>query len=115
MLQTRTSDPLIDIGLLRHRPHVVTNVNSLLIGFAMFATFIALPRFVQAPTVTGYGYVATFVFGIGIGLAVAAQGSFTIAVVEQHQTGAAGGANTVVRTVGGALGAPIAANSATSG
>lgn len=170
--QTRRTDPLIDFDLLRHRTLLAVNANSLLIGFALFATFLTVPLLVQAPVGTGYGfaasvtaagiflmpaalgmlvggpaagrlararhprtplvlgaaliavgigllavehthrgwiYAAMAIFGIGIGLAVAAQGSLTVAAVHPTQTGAAGGANTVVRTVGGALGAQIAA------
>jgi EmrB/QacA subfamily drug resistance transporter len=47
--------------------------------------------------------------GIGIGLAFAALGNLIVQAVPTHQTGAAGGMNTVMRTIGGALGGQLAA------
>jgi EmrB/QacA subfamily drug resistance transporter len=47
--------------------------------------------------------------GIGIGLAFAALGNLIVQAVAPHQTGAAGGMNTVMRTIGGALGGQLAA------
>jgi EmrB/QacA subfamily drug resistance transporter len=47
--------------------------------------------------------------GIGIGLAFAALGNLVVQAVSAHQTGAASGMNTVMRTIGGALGGELAA------
>ncbi|MGO9955331.1 MAG: MFS transporter, partial [Solirubrobacteraceae bacterium] len=47
--------------------------------------------------------------GIGIGLAFAALGNLIVQAVSPHQTGVASGMNTVMRTLGGALGGQIAA------
>ncbi|HLX21599.1 MAG TPA: MFS transporter [Gaiellaceae bacterium] len=47
--------------------------------------------------------------GIGIGLAFAALGNLIVESVRPEQTGAAGGMNTVMRTIGGALGGQLAA------
>jgi MFS family permease len=47
--------------------------------------------------------------GVGIGLAFTALGNLIVQAVEPHQTGAAGGMNTVMRTIGGAIGAQISA------
>ena len=49
------------------------------------------------------------VFGLGIGLSFAALGNLVVEAVAPQQTGAAGGMNTVVRLMGGALGGQIAA------
>jgi EmrB/QacA subfamily drug resistance transporter len=49
------------------------------------------------------------IFGLGIGLAFAATSNLIVEAVDPHQTGAAGGMNTVMRTIGGALGGQIAA------
>jgi MFS family permease len=54
-------------------------------------------------------YVAMGVLGFGIGLAFAALGNLIVEAVPRSQTGVAGGMNTVMRTLGGALGAQIAA------
>jgi hypothetical protein len=47
--------------------------------------------------------------GIGIGLAFAALGNLIVQAVPPYQTGVTSGMNTVLRTLGGALGGPIAA------
>jgi hypothetical protein len=49
------------------------------------------------------------VLGIGIGLAFAALGNLIVQAVPPSQTGIASGMNTVLRTLGGALGGQIAA------
>jgi len=53
--------------------------------------------------------ISSGLLGIGIGLAFAALGNLTVSAVPLHQTGIASGMNTVMRTLGGALGAQIAA------
>ncbi|MEZ0448905.1 MFS transporter [Cellulomonas sp. ICMP 17802] len=57
--QHRTSDPLIDLTALRRRPIVLTNIASLLFGFALFASLIGTASYVQAPESTGYGFGST--------------------------------------------------------
>jgi MFS family permease len=54
-------------------------------------------------------YLSTALLGIGIGLAFAAMGNLIVEAVPPEQTGVASGMNTVLRTVGGALGAQIGA------
>ncbi len=53
--------------------------------------------------------LSSTLLGIGIGLAFAALGNLIVQAVPPHQTGAASGMNTVLRTLGGALGGQIAA------
>ncbi|HWH11024.1 MAG TPA: MFS transporter [Solirubrobacteraceae bacterium] len=53
--------------------------------------------------------VAAALLGIGIGLAFAALGNLIVQAVPSHQTGVASGVNTVMRTLGGALGGQISA------
>jgi EmrB/QacA subfamily drug resistance transporter len=53
--------------------------------------------------------VSAALLGVGIGLAFAALGYLVVQAVDPHQTGAAGGMNTVMRTIGGAIGGQIAA------
>jgi EmrB/QacA subfamily drug resistance transporter len=53
--------------------------------------------------------ISAALMGIGIGLAFAALGNLIIQAVSGHQTGVAGGMNTVMRTVGGALGGQLSA------
>jgi EmrB/QacA subfamily drug resistance transporter len=47
--------------------------------------------------------------GVGVGLAFAALGNLIVQAVPPEQTGAAGGMNTVMRTIGGAIGGQLAA------
>jgi EmrB/QacA subfamily drug resistance transporter len=53
--------------------------------------------------------VSAALLGVGIGLAFAALGNLIVQAVAPHQTGAAGGMNTVMRTIGGAIGGQISA------
>jgi hypothetical protein len=53
--------------------------------------------------------VAAGLLGIGIGLAFAALGNLIVGAVPSHQTGVASGMNTVMRTLGGALGGQLSA------
>jgi EmrB/QacA subfamily drug resistance transporter len=54
--------------------------------------------------------LASAVLGIGIGFGFAAMANLIIQAVPQSRTGEASGMNTIMRTVGGALGAQIAAS-----
>ncbi len=53
--------------------------------------------------------IAAALMGIGIGLAFAALGNLVVQAVPSHQTGVASGMNTVMRTLGGALGGQLSA------
>jgi MFS family permease len=53
--------------------------------------------------------ISSAVLGIGIGLAFAALGNLIVQAVPASQTGVASGMNTVMRTLGGALGGQISA------
>jgi EmrB/QacA subfamily drug resistance transporter len=53
-------------------------------------------------------YLASALLGVGIGLSFAALANLIVAAVRQDQTGVATGMNTVMRTVGGAVGAQVA-------
>ncbi|MGY1743901.1 MFS transporter [Blastococcus sp. SYSU D00695] len=61
--QTRVADPLVDLATMRRRPIVLTNVASLLFGFAMFASLIGTASYVQAPPASGYGFGSSIVVG----------------------------------------------------
>lgn len=50
---------------LRQRPILLTNVVSVLVGFALYANFLGTASYVEAPTETGYGFgVSTLVGGL---------------------------------------------------
>jgi MFS family permease len=61
--QTRIDNPLVDLTTLRRRPIVMTNIASLLFGFALFASLIGTASFVQAPEASGYGFGSSMVVG----------------------------------------------------
>jgi MFS family permease len=53
--------------------------------------------------------IAASLLGVGVGLAFAALGYLVVQAVSNHQTGVASGMNTVMRTLGGALGGQLSA------
>ncbi len=53
--------------------------------------------------------IAAALLGVGIGLAFAALGNLIVQAISPHQTGVASGMNTVMRTLGGALGGQLSA------
>jgi EmrB/QacA subfamily drug resistance transporter len=55
-------------------------------------------------------YVASALLGIGVGFAFAALANLIVEAVRPDQTGVASGMNTIVRTIGGAIGAVVAAS-----
>jgi MFS family permease len=54
-LELRTAQPLVNIHTLRRRPVLLTNVTTIVAGFALFGSFILLPQLAQVPTSTGFG------------------------------------------------------------
>ncbi|SOD94417.1 Major Facilitator Superfamily protein [Blastococcus haudaquaticus] len=60
VLQRRTEHPLVRPAMLADRRTVVPNVAGLMTGIALFASFLAVLQYVQAPPeVTGYGFGAS--------------------------------------------------------
>jgi EmrB/QacA subfamily drug resistance transporter len=55
-------------------------------------------------------YLNSIITGAGIGLSFAAMAALIVDAVPQSQTGVASGMNTIMRSIGGALGAQIAAS-----
>ena len=55
-LERRTAEPLADVELLTRPPVLVTNVATLLVGFGMFGSFLAVPTLAQLPVETGIGF-----------------------------------------------------------
>jgi len=179
-IERRVPEPMVDLRTFGRREMAATNVTTLVMGFAMFSTFILLPNFVQNPRGipdgiaqqldfgfaaspvevglffvpssiammiagpvagilgTRYGRVVPLRFGIGalivaltllatthgerwtiyvwmcimgIGLAFcfAALGALVIDYSRPGETGVASGMNTIMRTIGAALGSQVAA------
>jgi EmrB/QacA subfamily drug resistance transporter len=80
---------------------------SLIVGTAFAASAFALLAITHSDPIDML--VSAALLGIGIGLAFAALGNLVIQAVPPHQTGVASGMNTVMRTLGGALGGQLAA------
>ncbi len=55
-------------------------------------------------------YLASALLGIGVGFAFASLANLIVEAVRPDQTGVASGMNTIVRTIGGAIGAEVAAS-----
>jgi EmrB/QacA subfamily drug resistance transporter len=79
--ESRSSEPLIDMRMLRIRGVWTTNAVAFMSGFAMWASFILLPQFVQTPERLGYGFSAsiaeTALFLLPATLAMLVSGSLT--------------------------------------
>ena len=103
-----------------------STIGMTLVGFAAGAiarTFGSKRAVIAGSAITGAAFafiaaahghpydmlITAGLLGIGIGLAFAALGNLIVQAVDAHQTGAAGGMNTVMRTIGGAIGGQIAA------
>ena len=53
--EDRHPEPLIDLRILGERAVWATNLVGFLIGFAMFSSFLLIPRLAQTPEFSGYG------------------------------------------------------------
>lgn len=59
-LERRTKDPLVNPSMLARRSVMVPNIAGLLVGFAMFATFLTIAQFVEIPReLAGFGFTAS--------------------------------------------------------
>lgn len=54
--ELRVGQPLVDLRTSGRRPVLLTNVASVLLGFAMFANLLLTTQELQIPAATGYGY-----------------------------------------------------------
>ncbi|WP_018656288.1 MFS transporter [Actinomadura flavalba] len=54
--ELRTDAPLIDLRTSARRQVLVTNLASVLVGFAMYALSLLAPQVLQLPAATGYGH-----------------------------------------------------------
>ncbi|MGW0590582.1 MFS transporter [Streptosporangium sp. NPDC002607] len=59
--QLRAVHPLVNLRVSVRRPVLLTNIAAALIGFAMYAGFLATGQLLQAPLSTGYGHGASLV------------------------------------------------------
>jgi MFS family permease len=54
--ELKVSQPMVDLRTSGRRPVLLTNLASLLIGFAMFANMLLTTQQLQLPATTGYGF-----------------------------------------------------------
>jgi MFS family permease len=98
-VELHSSNPLIDMRMMRLPAVWTTNLVALLFGAAMFTTYAFLPIFMQTPTAAGYGFGSS-VSGAGllllpmlVGMAIVGfvSGSLTAVISSKAQlvTGAA--------------------------
>nr|WP_214413770.1 MFS transporter [Sphaerisporangium fuscum] len=55
LMELRTRDPLVDLRTTARRQVLLTNIASVVVGFAMFGMSLVLPTLLQLPRATGYG------------------------------------------------------------
>jgi len=56
LVEFRVAEPLIDMKLMKVRGVWATDLVALILGFAMFGTFLLVPTLLQLPAGTGYGF-----------------------------------------------------------
>jgi MFS family permease len=59
LVELRVPEPMVDLAMLAYRPVLLTNVTTLISGFALFSCFVLVPAFVAAPESRGYGFGAS--------------------------------------------------------
>jgi MFS family permease len=57
--EINSDEPLVDMRMMRVHGVWTTNLVAFLVGVGMYSSFILLPRFVQEPQSTGYGFGAS--------------------------------------------------------
>ena len=58
-IELRSSEPLVDVRMMRIPTVWWTNVSATLFGFGMYSVMIAIPVFLQTPSSAGYGFGAS--------------------------------------------------------
>jgi MFS family permease len=61
LFELRRADPLVDLRISARRPVLLTNVASIVVGFAMMVMMLVLPQLLQSPRATGYGLALSMV------------------------------------------------------
>src|SRR5215467_1533813 len=61
LVELRSSNPLIDMAMMRVRGVWTANLAAFLLGAGLYAWFLLLPQLAQLPASTGFGYGASFV------------------------------------------------------
>jgi EmrB/QacA subfamily drug resistance transporter len=75
--ELRTRQPLVDLRTTARSQVLLTNMASMVFGFAMFAMSLVIPQLLQLPTATGYGLGQTI---LAAGLVMAPNGLLMMAM-----------------------------------
>ena len=59
LVELRSSSPMVDMKMLAHRPVLLTNIATIISGFALFSCFVLVPTFVETSSAHGYGFSAS--------------------------------------------------------
>ncbi|NMO51634.1 MFS transporter [Actinoplanes sp. TBRC 11911] len=63
LVERRLRSPLVDVRTTARPAILLTNLASLCVGFALFATLIGTATYVEAPVATGYGFGKSILVG----------------------------------------------------
>jgi MFS family permease len=63
IVERRVPSPMVDLTTLARRPILLTNITTLVAGFALFGCFVLVPTFVETSSTHGYGFDATATIG----------------------------------------------------
>lgn len=93
--ELRTEHPLVDLRTTARKQVLLTNLASVVFGFAMFAMSLVLPQLVQLPESTGYGLGQSMLV---VGLVMAPSGLVMMAMapVSARISGARGPRTTLM-------------------
>jgi len=88
LVEVRSSEPLIDMAMMRIRGVWTTNLVAFLLGAGMYAAFLIFPQFAQLPTSTGFGFGAGIVtaglYLLPAALGMSVVGSFAGTVARRY-------------------------------
>lgn len=79
-LELRVSQPVIDLRTTMHKPVLLTNMATFVVGIAMYANILSSTQLLEMPTSTGYGFGLT-VFQSGLVLLPSAAAMVAMAPV----------------------------------
>ena len=92
--EARHDEPLVDLASLSRRPILLTNIASLFIGFALFASLIGTATYVEMPHETGYGF-GTSPLGAGMTMLPSGLAMLVFAPVAARLINSIGAARTL--------------------
>ena len=93
--ELRVGQPLVDLRTSARRPVLLTNIASVLLGFAMFANLLLTIQELQIPAVTGYGFGLS-VIAAGLAMVPSGLGMVLFAPVSGKMINRYGGRITLI-------------------